>query len=77
MDLSAITKKKAKNPQREMERFRAAIERGIEHITVVKNRISKLISKEEGAIFDVYRLILEDPAIIQGIETQIRGRAHR
>jgi phosphotransferase system, enzyme I, PtsP len=72
MDLSAITKKKAKNPQREMERFRAAIERGIEHITVVKTRMSKLISKEEGAIFDVYRLILEDPAIIQGIETQIR-----
>ncbi|MGE5819134.1 MAG: phosphoenolpyruvate--protein phosphotransferase, partial [Deltaproteobacteria bacterium] len=37
-----------------------------------KSRMSSLISKEEGAIFDVYRLILEDPAIIQQIEEQIR-----
>jgi phosphoenolpyruvate-protein phosphotransferase len=33
--------------------------------------MSHLISKEENAIFDVFRLILEDPAIIDQIETQI------
>lgn len=71
MELSAINRKTARNPQREMERFRAAVERGIEQIAVVKNRMNQLISKEETAIFDVYRLILEDPAIIQQIETQI------
>ena len=71
MDLNAIKRKKARNPQREKERFRAAVERGIEQITVVKNRMNQLISKEETAIFDVYRLILEDPAIIQQIESQI------
>jgi phosphoenolpyruvate-protein phosphotransferase len=72
MEISAIQKKKARNVEREMERFRAAVERGIEQINVVKQRMSTLISKEEGAIFDVYRLILEDPAIIQQIEAQIR-----
>jgi len=72
MEISAIQKKKARNPEREMERFRGAVERGIEQINVVKHRMSGLISKEEGAIFDVYRLILEDPAIIQQIEAQIR-----
>lgn len=71
MDLGAIKKKKARNPEREMERFRAAVERGIEQIYVVKNRMQQLISKEESAIFDVYRLILEDPAIIHQIESQI------
>jgi phosphotransferase system enzyme I (PtsP) len=71
MDLSAIRRKKARNSQREMERFRAAVERGIDQIAVVKNRMNQLISKEETAIFDVYRLILEDPAIIHQIETQI------
>ncbi|HKY08244.1 MAG TPA: phosphoenolpyruvate-utilizing N-terminal domain-containing protein, partial [Candidatus Binatia bacterium] len=71
MDLSAIKKKKAKNPERERERFRGAVERGIEQINIVKNRMQQLISKEESAIFDVYRLILEDPAIIQQIEAQI------
>ena len=59
-----------------MERFRGAVERGIDQINVVKNRMSSLISKEEGAIFDVYRLILEDPAIIQQIENQIRKEGY-
>jgi phosphotransferase system enzyme I (PtsP) len=72
MELSAIKKRRAKNPEREVERFRGAVERGIEQITIVKNRMSELISKEEGAIFDVYRLILEDPAIIQQVEDRIR-----
>ena len=71
MDLSAIKKKLAKNPQREINRFRGAVERGIEQVHVVKNRMNFLISKEESAIFDVYRLILEDPALIEQIENQI------
>ena len=71
MDLNAIKKQIAKNPQREINRFRSAVERGIEQVHVVKDRMSLLISKEENAIFDVYRLILEDPAIIQQIENQI------
>jgi phosphotransferase system enzyme I (PtsP) len=72
MDLGAIPEKKTRNRQREIERFRSAVERGIEQISIVKTRMSRLISKEESAIFDVYRLILEDPAIIQQIENQIR-----
>jgi phosphotransferase system, enzyme I, PtsP len=76
MDLSAISKKKTRSPAREVERFRAAVERGIEQINIVKSRMSNLISREEGAIFDVYRLILEDPAIIQQIETQIRKEGY-
>ena len=72
MDLSAIAMKKARSAEREIERFRGAVERGIDQISVVKNRMSSLISREEGAIFDVYRLILEDPAIIQQIENKIR-----
>jgi phosphoenolpyruvate-protein phosphotransferase len=73
MDLGAIPPKRVRNRQREIERFRSAVERGIDQINVVKNRMSRLISKEESAIFDVYRLILEDPAIIQQIENQIRN----
>jgi phosphotransferase system, enzyme I, PtsP len=76
MELNAIKKQRAKNPEREIERFRGAVERGIEQINVVKDRMSSLISKEEGAIFDVYRLILEDPAIIQKIESQIRQESY-
>src|ERR1041384_6767876 len=76
VDLTAIPLKKTRNPDREIERFRSAVERGIEQIKVVKNRMRSLISKEESAIFDVYRLILEDPAIIQKIENRIRREGY-
>ncbi|HEY7165833.1 MAG TPA: phosphoenolpyruvate--protein phosphotransferase [Candidatus Binatia bacterium] len=76
MDLTAIPLKKTRNVDREIERFRSAVERGIEQINVVKSRMSSLISKEENAIFDVYRLILEDPAIIQKIENRIRKEGY-
>ena len=72
MELNAIKKKKSRNPRHEIERFRGAVERGIDQIDVVKRRMSSLISAEEGAIFDVYRLIFEDPQIIHQIEQQIR-----
>ncbi|MGH7831947.1 MAG: phosphoenolpyruvate-utilizing N-terminal domain-containing protein, partial [Candidatus Binatia bacterium] len=72
MDLSAIKKERAKKPQKELERFRAAIERGIEQIHLLKERMSALISREEGALFDVHRLILEDRALIEQVEVKIR-----
>jgi phosphotransferase system enzyme I (PtsP) len=71
MDLRSIKKELAKNPKREMERFRAAVEKGIEQINGLKQRMTALISKEEGALFDVHRLILEDPAMIEPIEAKI------
>jgi hypothetical protein len=61
---------KARNPEREMERFRAAVERGIEQIGVEASN-EWPISKRKGDLRRV-RLILEDPAIIQQIEAQIR-----
>lgn len=76
MDLGSVKKERAKKPKREIERFRAAVERGIEQIQNLKQRMSKLISKEEWALFDVHRLILEDPALIEQIETKIRREGY-
>jgi phosphotransferase system enzyme I (PtsP) len=71
MDLRSVKKERAKSPKREIERFRAAVERGIEQIHNLKQRMISLISKEEGALFDVHRLILEDPTLIEQIENKI------
>lgn len=76
LDLSSVKREKAKNPKREIERFRAAVERGIEQINNLKQRMSNLISKEEGALFDVHRMMLEDPAIIEQIEGKIRKEGY-
>ncbi|HEY3305349.1 MAG TPA: phosphoenolpyruvate--protein phosphotransferase [Candidatus Binatia bacterium] len=72
MDLKSVKKERAKNPKREIERFRAAVERGIEQIQNLKQRMSSLLSKEDGAVFDVHRLILGDPVLIEQIENKIR-----
>jgi phosphotransferase system enzyme I (PtsP) len=72
MDLRAVKKDLTKNPQREIERFRAAVEKGIAQVEELKQRMSRFLSREEGALFDVHRLILEDPTIIEQIETRIR-----
>ena len=59
-------------------RFRGAVERGIEQINVVKNRMTQFIPKEENAIFDVYRLILEDPGDHSADRTaNLQRRLHR
>ena len=76
MDLGAVKKERAKNSKKEIERFRAAVERGIEQIQNLKQRMTTLISKEEGALFDVHRLILEDPSIIEQIEGKIRKEGY-
>jgi phosphotransferase system enzyme I (PtsP) len=72
MDLKSVKKERAKSSKREIERFRAAVERGIEQLQTLKQRMSTLISKEEGALFDVHRLILGDPSLIEQIESRIR-----
>jgi len=72
IDLNSVKKERARNPKREIERFRAAVERGIEQIQTIKQRMSTLISKEEGAVFDAHRMILGDPVLIEQIESGIR-----
>lgn len=72
MNLRSVKKELTKNPQKEVERFRAAVEKGIAQVEELKQRMSRIISKEEGALFDVHRLILEDPTIIVQIESRIR-----
>jgi phosphotransferase system, enzyme I, PtsP len=73
VDLSSVKQERAKNPKREIERFRAAVERGIEQIQTIKQRMSGLLSKEDGAVFDAHRLILGDPMLIEQIENRIHG----
>jgi phosphotransferase system enzyme I (PtsP) len=76
LDLSSVKKERSRSREREMERFRAAVERGIEQISNFKQRMTHLISKEEGALFDVHRMILEDPAILEQVEARIRKEGY-
>jgi phosphotransferase system enzyme I (PtsP) len=74
MDLRSVKKQRTKNTAREIERFRSAVKKAMEQINNLKRRMSALISNEAGAIFEVHRLILNDPVIIQQIEARIREK---
>ncbi|MFQ5850452.1 MAG: phosphoenolpyruvate-utilizing N-terminal domain-containing protein, partial [Candidatus Binatia bacterium] len=76
INLSSVGKKWTKNPMREIDRFRSAVERAVEQFRDLERRMSALISNEAGAIFEVHRLILDDPVLLQQIEEKIRKKRY-
>jgi phosphotransferase system enzyme I (PtsP) len=72
LDLEAVKAERSRRPDRELERFRAAVEKGIEQIDDLKRRMSPFLAKDEVDVFDVHRLILEDPALIDQIKRKIQ-----
>ncbi len=71
MDLAAIQKTHTGHPQGELERFRSALQRAVAQVEEIKTRMIALISDEAGAIFDVHRMLLNDPVLKDQIERRI------
>ena len=74
LDLGAITRSHTGDPKGEVERFRSAVRRAVAQVAEIKTRMIALISDEAGAIFDVHRLVLNDPVLHDEIEKRIRER---
>jgi len=72
IDLNSVKRRRAKNPTKELEKFRSAVEKSILQIGDLKRRMIELISNDAGAIFEVHRLILVDPTLREQIESKIR-----
>ena len=75
MDLAAIQKTHTGHPQRELERFRSALQQAAVQVEEIKTRMIALISDEAGAIFDVHRMLLNDPVLKSQIEHRILDEA--
>ncbi len=75
MDLAAIQKTHTGHPQRELERFRSALLQAVAQVEEIKTRMIALISDEAGAIFDVHRMLLNDPVLKSQIEHRILDEA--
>ena len=71
VDLGAIQKTHTGDPQGELERFRSAVQQAVAQVEAIKTRMIALISDEAGAIFDVHRMLLNDPVLQQQIESRI------
>jgi phosphoenolpyruvate-protein phosphotransferase (PTS system enzyme I) len=57
---------------REMQRFDDAIERAKERIRQISHRVEAAAGKEEAAIFEAQRMLLEDPALLQGVRAYVK-----
>ena len=71
VDLGAIQKTHTGDPQGELERFRSAVQRAGAQVEAIKTRMIALISDEAGAIFDVHKMLLNDPVLQRQIENRI------
>ena len=56
----------------ELARLDSAIEKAKERLRHVRDRVEAAAGKEEAAIFDAQRQILEDPTLLQGIQELVR-----
>lgn len=71
VDLGTIQKTHTGDPEGEMERFRSAVAQAVAQVQAIKVRMIALISDEAGAIFDVHRMLLNDPVLQRQIESRI------
>jgi phosphotransferase system enzyme I (PtsP) len=76
IDLGSVKKKRTKTPAREIEKLRSALAKSIEQVAEFKQRMTALISKEAGAIFEVHRMILEDHTLVEQLEAEISQERH-
>ena len=72
----AVEERHTDDPAAELAHLRAAIERSVGEIDTLKEQVHARLPEIDRAIFDVHRMMLEDPAFLEKIEARIRqGRA--
>lgn len=72
----AVEERRTDDSAAELAHLRAALARSVEEIDTLKERVHARLPEIDRAIFDVHRMMLEDPAFVEKIETLIReGRS--
>ncbi|HDN85336.1 MAG TPA: phosphoenolpyruvate--protein phosphotransferase, partial [Candidatus Aerophobetes bacterium] len=64
---------KQEEVEREIKRFKKAVEESKKQILEIKDKVSKEIGKQEAYIFQSYLNILEDPLLIDGTIEKIKN----
>jgi phosphotransferase system enzyme I (PtsP) len=68
----ALTERHTDDPESEVRQFHDAVRRSIAEIEALKERVHERLPEVDRAIFDVHRMMLEDPGFIDKIEALIR-----
>ncbi len=70
--LDAIEERRAENPDAELQRLHVALAQSVREIEALKEQVQERLPEIDRAIFDVHRMMLEDVAFIEKIETHIQ-----
>ena len=70
--LDAIEERRAENPDAELQHLHVALAQSVREIEALKEQVQERLPEIDRAIFDVHRMMLEDVAFIEKIETHIQ-----
>ena len=70
--LDAIEERRAENPAAELQHLHVALAQSVREIEALKEQVQERLPEIDRAIFDVHRMMLEDVAFIEKIETHIQ-----
>ena len=70
--LDAIEERRTDSPEAELQHLHAAVAQSVSEIDALKERVQERLPEIDRAIFDVHRMMLEDPAYLEKIETLIQ-----
>lgn len=68
---AALTERRSEEPGREILRVHTAVQRSVEELDMLQERVKERLPEIDRAIFDAHRLMLEDPEFLGKIETSI------
>ncbi len=68
----ALAERQTDDPEAELQHFQVAVQRSVEEVEALKERVHERLPEIDRAIFDAHRLMLEDPGFIDKIELLIR-----
>jgi len=72
VQFSSLSERRTNDPDGEIQQLHAAIQRSVEELDILKERVKERLPEIDRAIFDAHRMMLEDPGFLEKIETHIR-----
>ncbi len=75
VSFASVPERRAASPKRELARFQAAVDRSVEEIARLKERIQATAPEIDAGLFDSQRLMLTDENLVDGVASQITAGA--
>lgn len=73
VSFASVPERRAATPKKENGRFREAVDRSVDEIERLKNRMQSSFPEIDASVFDAQRLMLRDPQLTERVALQIAG----